>query len=201
MCDDDDKPEIPVFCIQAFVARAPFIDGSRVETRELGCYTSRDAAIAWIRGKEFREQVDPGDALEKLLAVQVVESNVGYAGHVASVTLSPAGEILERHPEGWWKGRDPLRCRWARGDIAACVYQGRYRVGVVLARPHSVQWVRQQSRPGLTPMDDVYLVGFSGGNLDHHHPSEAMMFEPLAEVPEGLLQLLNERSNRYPTGE
>lgn len=200
MCDDDSS-EVSIFCIQALAAWAPFSDGSPVDTHELGYYTSLSAALAWIRGKEFLEHFDPSDARRKLLVVRVLENKLGYAGHVGSVTLSPAGEIIERCPDGGWRGRAPWDCRWAPGDIAACAYRGRYRVGVVLARPHSVQWVRQQARPGLTAMDDVYLVGFSGDDLDHHHPSEAMMFEPLAEVPEDLLRRLKERALRYPAGE
>jgi hypothetical protein len=42
---------------------------------------------------------------------------------------------------------------------------------------------------------------FQALTLDHHHPREAMMFEPLAEVPEDLLRRLNERSLGYPAGE
>jgi hypothetical protein len=192
-----------IFCMQVFVAWAPFIDGSRVETHALGCYTSLDAALAWIQGSDFREQFDPNDAVERPLVVQVVEKALdsgaqGYRGHV---TISLAGKILERQcaDVGFWRGRDPSSCRWQRGDIVACIGRGRYRIGVVLALPHSIEWVRQQPRPGITPMDDVYLVGFADDELDHDHPSEAMMFEPLAEVPEDLLLRLRERAGKYPT--
>jgi hypothetical protein len=201
MSDTTDREIRTIFRGEAVIASAPFVDGARIELRDLGCYTSLDAAIVWIRGNAFREELDLDDANEKLFVVQGVERavDVGYMDFPAYVTISPAGELLERRSiiESW-KGRASSRCRWKRGDIVGCVHQGCYRIGVVLEQPPSVQWVREQPGPGSTAMDDVYLVGFRGDELDHGHPTEAMMFEPLTKVPEDLVLRLQERLSKYP---
>jgi hypothetical protein len=190
-----------VFCIEAVVAQAPFRDGSRVELRELGCYTSLEAASAWIRGSGFRKSFDANAEVERLLFVQGVERllDMGHRDRLAYVTISPAGDVLERvsiYED--FLGRHPSSCRWQRGDIAGCVYQGCYRIGVVLALPLSVDWLHAQSGPGTSARDDVYLIGLPGDADEHHHAHEATMFEPLAEVPEELRRRLAERSSKYP---
>jgi len=114
--------------------------------------------------------------------------------------LSLAGEILERKARGdgekSWRGRDPSSCRWKRGQFAACVYGRRYRIGVVLAPPPSPEWIHQHPGLEVTRGDDVYLLGFADD--DHHHPSDAELFEPLAGVPAELRAQLVRRLREYP---
>jgi hypothetical protein len=190
-----------IFRLQAVVTRAPFGDGAQVELRKLGCYTSMDAARAWIRGSDFRKIFEPDAEVERLLFIQGVEEalDLGHREHVAQLTISPAGDLLESMSiHRAFLGREPSSCRWHRGDIAGCVHQRRYRIGIVLALPPSGAWLRAQCRPGITSLDDVYLLGFAGDDLEHHHPTEAVMFEPLAEVPAELVRRLEERLRGYP---
>jgi len=198
------RPPQTVFRASVSVVKPPFVDGALVEHRELGLYSTLDSALAWIRSPEFRELFDEEEH-ETPLRVGVAEHALDVGPHSydsfrGHVLLSPSGEVLERTARGDgelpWAGRDPATYRWRRGAIAACVDNGRYRIGVVLAPPPSIDWLRRRGGE-VTRMDDVSLLGFAGDNFDHDHPSDAEMFEPLVAVPEELRLLLDERLRGY----
>lgn len=196
-----------IFLPSVAVVEPPFLDGALVEHRELGYYSTLDAAIARIRSPEFRELFDEEDR-ETPLHVHVTERalDVGFSSYDSfrsRVLLSPSGEILEREARGDgelpWAGRDPATYRWKRGAIAACVVNDRYRIGVVLAPPPSIEWVKKRGfGDNFTRMENVSLLGFVGEDFDHEHPSDAEMFEPLAPVSEDMLRRLEKRLREDP---
>lgn len=189
-----------IFRTLVMVALAPFVDGTPVDNRFLASHRSLDGALSWIGREPFGAPHALDAATERLLFFTVTERalDVGpsdYRGHVA---LSPAGEVLEQSLDDEdepWNGRDAGCCEWQRGDVAACVDQGCYRVGVVLALPPSVERARNA---GLTRSDDVYLLAFGEDDFSHAHPQEAQMFEPLADVPEDLWLRFERRLQIYP---
>jgi hypothetical protein len=191
-----------IFRTQVVVALAPFVDGAPVDNRCLASHRSLDAALSWIGRNDFGAAPDRDEATERLLFIRVTERvlDAGPSDYRGHVTLSVAGEVVERcldDEDEPWSGRDAASCKWQRGDVAACVDQGRYRVGVVLALPPSIERVREAGG-GATRSDDVYLVAFGEDDFTHAHPHEALMFEPLAEVPEEQLLRLERRLQIYP---
>jgi hypothetical protein len=192
----DDIPMQTVFALSATVVRPPFMDRSPVDSRSLGLFRSLDLALVWTRSSALLERFDPEDG--RVLCLEIVEKqlDVGPSDFQAVTKLSVDGNILERLVCGQedepWRGRDPSTCRWKRGDIVACVSYDQYRVGVVLALPPSIDWARERTLE-LSGMDDAYLIGFAGDDLDHAHPRDADLFEPLGDVAEAHRVRLEQR--------
>lgn len=178
--------------------RAPVIDGAVVERVGLGIHGSLASARRSARSAQVRRLLDAEDRVY-IPWVHVIERslNFGPDGYRGQLWLSREGAELDRLRSddeiGFWKGRAAEACRWQCGDLVATVHRGRYRVGIVLAPPHTPEWMKDQFRPGITRCDDVYLVGFTGRDHEHGHPRDAELFAPLAPVPAALRKRLKAR--------
>jgi hypothetical protein len=200
--DPSEMASRTIFRSHAVLVSAPFVDGAPVESRYLACHGSLEAALSWIRGGHSRTGLALDEATEHLLFIRVTETalDVGPSDYRGDLMLSAAGEALARCPDSGdepWLGRAAACRQWQRGDVVACVDQGCYRVGVVLALPPSLEWVRKAGGEA-SRSDDVYLLAFTEDDFSHAHPHEALMFEPLAEVPKELLLRLERRLQIYP---
>lgn len=203
----EDEPGASLFCVEAAVARRPFVEGAVVDVYRLAHFEKSKAALTWARGTAARRalarQARPG----RLLAIHVVTRRLdtGPRDYLAHVLLSPDGTLRERRTAddaiAAWRGRAPARCRWRPGDIVAALSHGHYRIGIVLERPWAPAWVRRHCRPGLTRDDDVYLVGFASGPPDHDHLREGNLFSPLTRVSKALEQRLQARYRSHRAGD
>jgi hypothetical protein len=89
-----------IFRSEAVIVSVPFIDGARIELRDLGCYTSLDAVIAWIRGRDFRDELSLDEETAKLLVVQGVERAVDVGPRARECREKPG-------PDAWREKLEP----------------------------------------------------------------------------------------------
>jgi hypothetical protein len=198
-------PSKSAFRVEAVAVHAPIIDGAVAERRLLGIHDSLASARARLRSARLWSHLESMDTVWlPIVHITHETMNAGSRGYRGRLWLSRRGDILDRlsvdDEIASWTGRAPSACRWRPGDIAAAEHEGRYRIGVVLAQPHTPQWMKTQARPGVTRADDVYLLGFAGTAREHCHPREAQMFEPLGHVSPTLRKRLVARLEAYEGG-
>ena len=186
-----------VFQIAGVVASMPHADNTPIDVRQLGLFTTLQRARDFLRTNEPHDVLQLDRAAQRLLFVRAAERNLGSTERDVRkwCVLSARGELLESNGEGDG-GRaigDTPRRRWNRGEIAACVSDERYRIGVIIAAPPPLD-----EQPGES--DDFYLVGFADDDFAHDHARAEMLMEPLGSVPPQLRRRLQKRLDGISLG-
>jgi hypothetical protein len=104
-----------ILCLTASNEHEPFMVGSDVEARQLGYYTTLEAALSWLHADRERFEADAeaqADASEeRLLFYEVREYalDTGPAEYLSRVGISTSGDVVRRVESGEhdvpWEGR------------------------------------------------------------------------------------------------